>query len=325
MKAQRIVLALLAPAFLTCPASAASLLNSWNIVTTGGLSVTANTETEGTVRVGGDLTASSQYRVAIHTPVVDNGNNLIVGGNASSTSGLTIQNGSALVGQSITGPTSGGFTAHVAAVQGIGATDSVLLQGYSSAYEAMAANNTVNLPTSGNQGVTFNVGAVDAVNHVAVFDIAGSSLFNNGHIQQIDLGFSNGLNAGSVSSIVINVSGTTALEWGSTGNFVGNFASDWARTHVIWNFYQETQGLTFDNKSFNGSVLAPFAAITTDTQSFQGSIFAASLSQGGEVHQYLYRGYVPDVGAVPEPSSLAMIGIASACGLFYGLHRRRTA
>lgn len=328
MKAQRALLAFVAPAFLTCSASASSLLDSWNIITTGGLAVSANTETEGAVRVGGGLTASSQYRVGIHLTDADNGKaNLVVGGDASGD--LTVQHGTALIGGNLNGPLShpngAAPTTGDAAVQGIGATDSVLLQGYSSAYEAMTANNSVSLPNSGPQGVTFTVGAVDAVNHVAVFDIAGSSLFNNGNIQQIGLGFANGLNQSSVSSIVINVSGTTALEWGSTGNFVGDFASDWARTHVIWNFYQETSSITFDNKSFNGSVLAPFAAITTDTQSFQGSIFAASLSQGGEVHQYLYQGYVPTVNPVPEPTSLAMLGIASACGLGYGLRRRRTA
>ena len=94
---------------------------------------------------------------------------------------------------------------------------------------------------------------------------------------------------------------------------------------MIWNFYEETNGVTFDNKSFNGSVLAPFSAIKTDTQSFQGSIYAESLTQGGEVHQYLYQGYVPNVNAVPEPTSLAMLGIASVCGLGYGLRTRRIA
>ena len=224
MKVQCTVLAFLAPAFLTCSASAASLLDSWNIVTTGGLAVTANTETEGAVRVGGNLTASSQYRVGIHLTDADNSKaNLIVGGNASGD--LTVQHGTALIGGTSSGtishPNGAAPTTGDAAVQGIGATDSVLLQGYSSAYEAMTANNSVSLPSSGPRGVTFTVGAVDAVHQVAVFDVAGSSLFNNGNIQQIDLGFTNGLNQSSVSSIVINVSGTTALDWGSTGNFVG--------------------------------------------------------------------------------------------------------
>jgi choice-of-anchor A domain-containing protein len=326
MKLHRMVLALAAPALLTCSASAGSLLNSWNIVTTGDLNVSSNTETEGTVRVGGKLTASSQYRVAIHTPVVNNGNNLIVGGNASGN--LTIQNGNAQIGGTLTGSMShpnGSYSTNVAAVQGIGAADSALLQGYSSAFHAMAANNTVSFPGSSPQGVNFAIGAVDAVNHIAVFNIAGSSLFNNGNIQQIDLSFANGLNQNSVSSVVINVSGTSPLTWGNTGNFVGNFTSDWARTHVIWNFYEETKSITFNNKSFNGSVLAPFADITTDTQSFQGSIFAKSLTQGGEVHQYLYQGYTPNISAVPEPTSLVMLGLSTVCGLGYGLRKRRTA
>ncbi|APW63891.1 choice-of-anchor A family protein [Paludisphaera borealis] len=326
MKAPRILLALITPAFLTCSASAGSLLNSWNIVTTGGLAVSANTETEGAVRVGGNLTASSQYRVAIHTPTVDNVNNLIVGGNA--TGALTIQNGNALIGGTLTGSMShpnGSYSTNVAAVQGIGAADAAVLQSDSSAFHAMTANNTVSFPGAQPQGVNFTVGAVDAVNHVAVFDIAGSSLFNNGNIQQIGLGFANGLGESSVSSIVINVSGTSALAWGNTGNFVGLFADTWARTHVIWNFYENASSITFNNKSFNGSVLAPFAAITTDTQSFQGAIFAKSLTQGGEVHQYLYQGYDPNTSAVPEPTSLVMLGVSAACGLGYGLRKRRIA
>jgi len=321
-------LALISFALSTSQASAESLLNSWNIVTTGGLTSTSNTETEGTVRVGGALTATSQYRVAIHTPDVDHPNNLIVGGDANGE--LRIQNGNAAIGGALNGTMAhpnGSYTTHDASVQNIGIQDSVVLQGYSNAFAAMAANNSVTFPGGQPQGVNFTVGSVDAATQVAVFDIAGSSLFNNGNIQQVGLGFANGLGQNSVSAVVINVTGSGPLAWGSTGNFVGFFTSDWARTHVIWNFTDPNlQSLTFNNVSFNGSVLAPSTDVTTDINSFQGSIFARSLSQGGEVHQYLYQGYDPNVPpAVPEPASVAMLGISGALGLGYSLRRRRSA
>jgi choice-of-anchor A domain-containing protein len=328
MNVRPMLLALISPALLSTQASAESLLNSWNIVTTGGLTATSNTETEGTVRVGGNLTATSQYRVAIHTPVVDHPNNLIVGNNASGN--LTIQHGNAAIGGSLTGSIShpnGSYTTNDPSVQGIGAQDAVILQSYSSAFAAMSANNSVSFPGVQPAGVTFTIGAVDSTNHVAVFDIAGSSLFNNNKIQQVGLGFANGLDQSSVSAVVINVSGSGPLAWGSTGNFVGAFASDWARTHVIWNFTDPNlQSLTFNNASFNGSVLAPSTDVITDINSFQGSIFAKSLKQGGEVHQYLYQGYDPKITpAVPEPASLALLGISATVGLGVGLRRRRSA
>jgi choice-of-anchor A domain-containing protein len=325
MNFRYLFLAFVSPALLTAQASAASLLSSWNIITTGGLTSTSNTETEGTVRVGGDLTATSQYRVAIHTPVVDNGTNLIVGKNAYGD--ITIQHGNAAIGGDLNGTMShpnGTYTTNDPSVQGIGAQDALALQGYAGAFAAMITNNSVTFPGDQPAGVNFTIGAVDSTTHAAVFDIAGSNLFNNSNIQQIGLGFANGLDQNSVSAVVINITGSGPLAWGSTGNFVGFFNSDWARTHVIWNFTDpDLHSLTFNNVSFSGSVLAPSADVVTDINSFQGSIFAKSLSQGGEVHQYLYQGYDPNITpAVPEPGSVVLLGISAALGLGFSLRRR---
>ncbi len=128
---------------------------------------------------------------------------------------------------------------------------------------------------------------------VAVFNVSAANVFNNSLIQQIEL------NAGSATSVVINVSGTTVNF--TNGNMVGAWTSAFARSKVIWNFWEATS--IFFDRNFNGAVLAPNAHLR-NTTAIDGSVFVLSIQQDGEVHLPNYTGFVP------APGSLALLGAA---------------
>eukprot|EP01004_Peranema_trichophorum_P005365 NODE_4224_length_1204_cov_45.087882_g3724_i0.p1 GENE.NODE_4224_length_1204_cov_45.087882_g3724_i0~~NODE_4224_length_1204_cov_45.087882_g3724_i0.p1 ORF type:complete len:306 (+),score=61.12 NODE_4224_length_1204_cov_45.087882_g3724_i0:131-919(+) len=139
-------------------------------------------------------------------------------------------------------------------------------------YKKLASNGgTISTPGASEQPKAVNI--VASGSGRVVLDVDGTKLFSNSKVQQI--GFSIG---NAVTSVIINVKGTSITF--NQGNFVGDFTK--VKTNLIWNFYE---ALTLDTGSriFEGSVLAPLAALTNGSP-IEGSVAVSSYTQKGEIH-----------------------------------------
>jgi choice-of-anchor A domain-containing protein len=137
-------------------------------------------------------------------------------------------------------------------------------------------------------------------------------------------------NLPSSATALINVSGQS-VSVGSPGNF-GFFFNGIDEDQVLFNFYEAT---TLAIQSFNGSILAPLAAVSFTNGQLNGSLVAGSVRstvyQNGEFHYDPFEGRLPsgtanlagDPVAVPEPATLLLH--AGAVLLFVGFRRRRGA
>jgi choice-of-anchor A domain-containing protein len=166
----------------------------------------------------------------------------------------------------------------------------------------LTSNSTFN--GSDPNSLVFNVTPVDGT---AVFDITGAQLGAGNY----NITFSN---AASATTIVINVAGS--FTEGGGENFNGNA---FLNEHVIWNFEDAT---SVNVKSWHGSVLAGDASVTNSSP-MEGFLYAKNFTGHGELHDFPFQGSVP--GAVPEPSTWAMMAIGFAGLGFLGVRGRRKA
>ena len=89
--------------------------------------------------------------------------------------------------------------------------------------------------------------------------------------------------------------------------------------HVLYNFYQATT-LVDGNVSIEGSLLAPYAAVSGGSDHINGTRVANSLTGGMEQHAFTFQGNPPS--ATPEPGT--WVTFAAGFGLI-GLARLRRA
>jgi choice-of-anchor A domain-containing protein len=121
-------------------------------------------------------------------------------------------------------------------------------------------------------------------------------------------------NETSASTIVINVTGS--FTEGGGENFNGD---TYLNEHVIWNFENAT---AVNVKSWHGAVLAGDASVTNSSP-MEGFLYAENFTGRGELHSFPFDGSVS--GAVPEPSTWAMMALGFAGLGFLGFRRRRAA
>lgn len=136
------------------------------------------------------------------------------------------------------------------------------------------------------------------------------------------------------ATLLINVTGTTAgFSYGginvvtSNGTYnVGDRGNPFS-TQILWNFSQAT---SLNLRSTSGSILAPFAAVTSDYGAINGQVIAGSYSGNIQINDYAFGGNLPAINngggnhtptSVPEPTSMAVLGVG-ALGL---LRRKRKA
>jgi len=137
------------------------------------------------------------------------------------------------------------------------------------------------------------------------------------------------LNAPAGSTAIIDVAGQNVTV-GAPGNF-GFFFNGISVDHVLFNFYEAT---TLRMQSFQGSILAPHAAVTFTNGQMNGTLMAAQLNsvlyQNGEFHDVLFDGDLPiyamvadslTSSEVPEPVGLSVL--AFGLGGVVLLRRRR--
>jgi choice-of-anchor A domain-containing protein len=173
------------------------------------------------------------------------------------------------------------------------------LNGLQTQLSALTPNSIV----TGN--LDFNVTPQDGV---AVFDISASEL----ETSNSNISFTNETSA---TTIIINVTGGSFSENSGT-NFNGD---TYLAEHVIWNFGNAP---TVSVKQWFGAVLAGDATVTNSSP-INGFLYAENFTGGGELHDFPFQGNLP--GAVPEPSTWAMMAIGFAGLGFLGLPRRKAA
>ena len=170
----------------------------------------------------------------------------------------------------------------------------------------MIANS--NFSTPNNNSLVFNV--TPGASGTAVFDMTAAQLAG-GPGDNYNITFANETSA---STIVINVTGS--FTEGGGENFNGD---TYINQHVVWNF-EDATGVNV--KSWHGAVLAGDASVTNNSP-MEGFLYAKNFTGGGELHDFPFDGTVP--GAVPEPSTWAMMALGFAGLGFLGFRRRKAA
>ncbi|NVK54253.1 MAG: choice-of-anchor A family protein [Alteromonadaceae bacterium] len=162
-------------------------------------------------------------------------------------------------------------------------------------YKNLASNGTFN--TSDQNKKLFES---DSTDDVLVFNIDGDDLRYGG----LEFNFM------PTVPIIINVAGTGELNINAKaqGNY---FNKNTVSPLVLWNFYDYTK-LRFNGDGWNGSVLAPYADISSYTGSLDGGIAALSYTGGVELHNKLFT-FEPNTSGpkdeelpVPVPSTWLM-------------------
>ncbi len=287
------------------------LLNDYNLVTLGDFS--SNSDIEGRTFIGGDLIGPSSHNYGIHLSAPYDGPTLQVAGNIDGGNPLNITGG-LVVGMGNTVKWNGQQKVNNRKVNNaawIGQTnlDSVkddfenqLIEN-SQDFRDMTSNSSVTIPSGQPSAYKFNVDQTLGVDDYAIFDITQWGIFTNTAVQQIEM-LAN--NISSIAGIIINVGGVNA-NWSNSSNKVGNvFTSLIGREKILWNFY-EAQTIQLHAHSFMGSLLAPYATVTS-ANPIEGSLGVFSLLTTSEVHLPNSVVEAPQIASVPEPDSSSLIG-----------------
>ncbi len=297
----------------------AAWMSEYSLITIENLST--NSDVEGKTFVGGSLINSNSanfglnFSVPATTPVLE------IAGSGGSGSAINVNNGSVVVDDdnTITDASASPvdydingrrFNVNAGNSGATASTDGTLpakaaqiksdLEAWSTSLAGLTANNSVTPPSGSPGPLNFEVNTKDA-NGVAVFNIAGSDLFNNSNVQQIEI--KNNVNA---DVIIINVSGTT-INW-NHGNKVGSWLTSLnGRSKTIWNFPEATS-IDLKSKNFMGALLAPLAAVNAQAN-IDGATAVKSLTTTSEVHLP-----VLDLGCDEEPPSSSITFIKEVQG-----------
>jgi choice-of-anchor A domain-containing protein len=168
-------------------------------------------------------------------------------------------------------------------------------------YNSLSALSTEISQMSSNSNVTVNGSSVTLTGTdptLEVFSLPIADLGGNNSIS---------LNVNPMATVLINVIGAGPITTSNSGFFyngnqiIGNSATGYEK--ILFNFYQATS-ITFGG-TFQGTVLAPNAAVTGGNGQLDGGLIAQSYSGTIEFHDLLFTGKIPT--PTPEPQTWAMV------------------
>ena len=290
----------------------------------------SNVDAQGRVAAGGNVSYTNFMVGTYLSPLNTSINDLVVGGALTATN-LTVEYGSIAIASStatstIMDPTIGGFFSTYGSLEA-GAYGQI---GAGIETGGTFTNNYNNSGTVTNLGVTGRTPIATGVDFAsaeasitqdsaywATLKTTASTVVSYGSISvtgtnsTLDVFDINGSDLASANGLTITApSGATVLlNINGTADTLSNFQITLDGTddyHVLYNFYQATS-LTDNNVSIEGSLLAPYAAISGSGDHINGTLIANSLTGGLEQHLYLFQGNLP--APVPEPATWAMFVI----------------
>lgn len=242
-----------------------------------------NSDVEGGLAAGGNVVLEN-YSVGNMLPA-NSGNVLVAGGDLTFTNGQ-INNGDVVVGGSAT-------------LSGVGVPNGVVTAGGPVPVNFSAAQNYLT-------GLSTSLSQMSATSDLQVFNIDG------GAISYDTFSFLD--NEPTDATLVFNISGTVV----DMGNFgMPNFYESWE--NVLFNFY-EAEALNLYSIGIYGSILAPFADISTGYGNICGTVVANSWMGPMQVN---YRPFDDDnPPQVPEPGSALLLG-SGVLGLMGAARKKR--
>ncbi len=279
------------------------LANPYNLFVSGNANLKYS-DVEGKVAIGGNATIEG-YSVAYKD---QGGDALIVGGN------LDFKYGSAY-GNVITGGTST-LTGVGLQAGGTAQTGTPLDFGAASTYLKNLSTDLKNLPSNGIVYESYStLQLIGTDSELNVFTL------NPGQVNEFT---SVDILVPSGSTVIINVLGGGVNLPNIGYNYNGSQAQG-LFSKVLWNLPEATLLTT---SSLNGSLLAPFSAATISYSGLNGQLFVDSLVSTGQTNFYMFDGNIPNGGGnnpVPEPATLAAVGIGALGFLSRGRRKARAA
>jgi choice-of-anchor A domain-containing protein len=288
----------------------------------GGAFTGTFSDVEGNLAAGGNVSLngySVASEIAGNGSVVPNAARLVVGGSLNASNGGVGQGqgGAIYLNGSRTGS---GFTATGGTNPG-GVTASALFD-FAAAMATYSALSTQigGLSANGTTTQSFSslslTGSSTTVNvfNVSVAQLNGTNTVN--------------ISAPAASTVLINITGSGTPTFQNGQVFLQNGLTE---SRILWNLPNATALSLPGSKNPNGTILAPFAAVTGGFGALDGQLIAGSFSGNTAFHLRDRDGsgggstyFNGDLPQVPVPGALAMLlpGLALVGGLAW---RRRTA
>lgn len=272
----------------TASATNLGIANDYNLFVFENLYAINGSDSEGNVAVGGNAYISSY---SVGSAFTGSKARLVVDGNLTWNNGGKVGSnaqGDIYIGGNVNMPPnviSYGNLYRTQNVVDFAAAESYLNQA-STAWSTQATTGTVH----SQWGILDLTGTSSGLN---VFNLSA---------QDVDINTLN-ITAPAGSTVLVNVNGANVkmedfgmyLKGGLTSNY------------VLFNFYDATS-LTLKGCGFEGSVLAPNAAVDFQYPNLNGTLIGKSIgvpyTHCGEVHNHPFQGDLPEV---PEPASLALL------------------
>lgn len=273
------------------PLTAAEVFGTYDLVTFGGAQVTS--EVEGRSLIGGDLTGPSSTWFTRGNVIGGTAPALTVGGAVAPTNQINLNDGGDLLTGSPVPAGKVNLNGGGSIIVDAGAIPDpeTTLKDYSQALMTLAVSGTA-------------MGSVDDHDFNDVVFSSGGTPLSVIDLDAAAFDLPNGVSfvLGSDEQLVINVGGTSL---DASFNFLGGSALAIA-PRVLWNFYEAT-ALTVTSQ-FGGSILAPYAAVTTFGP-IEGTLVADSVTLMGEIHHAPLTAPPTTGTPVPEPASLALLAV----------------
>jgi choice-of-anchor A domain-containing protein len=243
----------------------------------------------------------TSWQVNAHSTPTFAGQSLIVGGNLTGYDGAV--NGNSFIGGTFTSTTPPSFNRGTVST-GVSPLDF-------NALKTQLSNTSTSVAAAPHTGMVDYTGGTTELqgtnSAVEVFAIDGDKLSGTSYLSS----FSGSIL--STATVILNISGTNV----SMTSFGFNLAGGSSDLNLLLNFYEATS-LTFANLGLDGSVLAPWAAVTGASGHIEGTLVAQSFASGYadidgiptlghfEFHDLSFVP-TPLPSPVPEPSQWALM------------------